>query len=352
MLENLHIKNFRGISSLQLNDLGRVNILLGENGVGKTTTLEAVSLVSARHPKQIQKLAQWREFHSSVADGFWSIFYGLDIQKRPTFEFTLNQAKHRFVLESFSQSDARDITNGSISLNGRSHVISDDSVVGVKSNYISPDGNDSEIYYWPQVDESLVKHHKIDEAYRLGCFYIHARRATSISETAEALTRISDSIQYEDLFRDVLKSIDPRIRRIRAGTVEKSPVVNIDIGLEKMVPLSFMGDGFCRVALMLTGIMGSSSKILAVDEIDSGLHFSIMKTFWSQCITLTKQFDVQLFCTTHNEEILDAAIGAFADTPDDIKVYRLEQRTEEELYVAEFDYEMLRNSDLAGFEIR
>jgi len=41
---NIEIKNFRGIDHLKIDDLGRVNILVGQNSSGKSSVLEAVNL--------------------------------------------------------------------------------------------------------------------------------------------------------------------------------------------------------------------------------------------------------------------------------------------------------------------
>ena len=46
MIQHIKIENYKSIPSLEL-DLGRVNVLVGENGCGKTNILEAVALGSA-----------------------------------------------------------------------------------------------------------------------------------------------------------------------------------------------------------------------------------------------------------------------------------------------------------------
>ena len=42
MINEVKIENFRGFASLELKDLKRVNLLVGENDSGKTSLLEAV----------------------------------------------------------------------------------------------------------------------------------------------------------------------------------------------------------------------------------------------------------------------------------------------------------------------
>ncbi|MCU0428296.1 MAG: AAA family ATPase, partial [Candidatus Kapabacteria bacterium] len=39
---SINIQNFRGIKSLEMDDLGQVNVLVGKNNSGKTSVLEAV----------------------------------------------------------------------------------------------------------------------------------------------------------------------------------------------------------------------------------------------------------------------------------------------------------------------
>ena len=46
MIKKIHIENYKSIPSLEM-ELGRVNVLIGENGCGKTNILEAIALGSA-----------------------------------------------------------------------------------------------------------------------------------------------------------------------------------------------------------------------------------------------------------------------------------------------------------------
>ena len=48
LLPDLYIENFRGIKKLSIPRLGRVTLLAGRNGVGKTTVLEALKVYAKR----------------------------------------------------------------------------------------------------------------------------------------------------------------------------------------------------------------------------------------------------------------------------------------------------------------
>ena len=47
-LDSLVVSGFRGIPHLEMPRLGRVTLLAGKNGVGKTSVLDAVRVYSAR----------------------------------------------------------------------------------------------------------------------------------------------------------------------------------------------------------------------------------------------------------------------------------------------------------------
>ncbi|MEH2008793.1 AAA family ATPase [Nostoc sp.] len=48
MLKTIKIENFRSFPSFELQQLGRVNLLVGKNNTGKTSILEAIQLLCSR----------------------------------------------------------------------------------------------------------------------------------------------------------------------------------------------------------------------------------------------------------------------------------------------------------------
>ena len=69
-LPNLTITGFRGIGELSISRLGRVTLLTGHNGVGKTTVLEAVRVFAARgRHSALSSLLRERDEYAADADG-------------------------------------------------------------------------------------------------------------------------------------------------------------------------------------------------------------------------------------------------------------------------------------------
>ena len=87
LLPDLRIKGFRGIKDLQISRLGRVTLLAGKNGIGKTTILEAVRVFSTRGRQAALFNLLWNREETVVGfddEGEWgdpqpdwdALFYG------------------------------------------------------------------------------------------------------------------------------------------------------------------------------------------------------------------------------------------------------------------------------------
>ena len=48
ILNSLEIRNFRGFQHLTIERLGRVNLIVGKNNIGKSNLLEALQLYASR----------------------------------------------------------------------------------------------------------------------------------------------------------------------------------------------------------------------------------------------------------------------------------------------------------------
>jgi predicted ATPase len=64
MISSLHIEGYRGFEDFEMNDLGRINLLVGTNNSGKTSVLEAIYLLSAAGDAQSLWQLLWRRGES------------------------------------------------------------------------------------------------------------------------------------------------------------------------------------------------------------------------------------------------------------------------------------------------
>ena len=74
--EKLKIENFRGIKSLEIDDLAQVNLFVGKNGCGKTSVLETVFLLTGMsNPTLLVNIESWRGLNINKSSHFRNFFY-------------------------------------------------------------------------------------------------------------------------------------------------------------------------------------------------------------------------------------------------------------------------------------
>lgn len=78
MLNNIEIRNFRGIKHLTIDNLKNINIFLGKANTGKTTVVEAIACGIAKNVNSLILLAYLRDVIKDD-DIFESLFYDYNI---------------------------------------------------------------------------------------------------------------------------------------------------------------------------------------------------------------------------------------------------------------------------------
>jgi len=107
MIETIHIKNFRGIRELKLENLGQINIIAGKNNASKSSILEALALfLSAKggqspFTKILRGILLWRGLYGekSIYDLFYKDFEEIKVNVK-----FLNQDFVSLTLKTSNQS--------------------------------------------------------------------------------------------------------------------------------------------------------------------------------------------------------------------------------------------------------
>ena len=101
-------------------------------------------------------------------------------------------------------------------------------------------------------------------------------------------------------------------KRIEVLSEPSGPSIYLDIGLDTLVPLAVCGEGMVRLFSIILELVASRNGVLLIDEIDNGLHYSVMPKLWELLGELVEKHQVQVFGTTHNDDIMRSALEAFA----------------------------------------
>lgn len=132
-----------------------------------------------------------------------------------------------------------------------------------------------------------------------------------------------------------MDTIEPKIERIASVSSERYRYLGEHGGFvvrlsdsESRVPIGSLGDGIWRMLGLALSLVSAKGGVLVVDEIDTGLHFSVMSHMWKLIWETAKRLNVQVFATTHNSDCwtsLAAIASIESPSQEGITIQRIEK---------------------------
>lgn len=334
MYTSFRIKNFRCIEDMTLEPAAQVNLVAGQNNVGKTALLEALWMHSGPNlPELGLRLARFRGIPDLdpkrlLAD----LFYDFDTTRTISLSARGDWGDGPRVLAITSQPlerarvTAQD-ENGS-SLPPRGSQEPDVAVISsseISLEYTDESGNihRSSGYYsarrFQQVTEEGFVSQMANLPPRPSGVFLSSRSRSNRSEDVKRFTEV-ELEGHTDRITECLKTVDKRIKRLVILSPSE-PAIYADVGLSRLVATGFLGDGTGRFLSMSLAFYQARDGMLLIDEVENGLHHSVLKGVWQNLYALSQTFNVQVFATTHSHECLVAARDACASKARDKVLY-------------------------------
>jgi hypothetical protein len=360
MYQLFEVKNFRCFRELTLTNLGRFNLIAGMNNVGKTALLEALFLhCGAYNPALALRLNAFRGIESIRLEfGQWaetpwdSLFRDFDTSER--IELTGdNEITGRRMLRLKVIRDPAELAKTNLSLQhapGKPEGVSMSSETAqvLELEYESRERRGSS---YVVLDQKKFRTEPIPLLPPFPAFFQGARMRIPFSEEAERFGKLQVRGE-EDVLLQVLKLIEPRLSRLVMVVAMGEPMLHGDIGVGRLIPLPVMGEGMARLASLVLHIGNAPNGVVLVDEIENGLHHSILPKVWWAIGEVARQFNTQVFATTHSLECIVAAHRAFTESKVyDFRLHRLES-VKEVIRAVTYDQEVLGAAIETNLEVR
>jgi ABC-type transport system involved in cytochrome c biogenesis ATPase subunit len=334
-LDRLTIERFRGIQDLTLDQLGRVNLLVGPNDSGKTSVLEAISIFC--QPQDIRAWLDATRRREALDPG------------EPFFLLTEWLFPHERTDDGpFAYGEVEISGDGRFLARGLRAVFTPISRIRTRGggNRGNSGGTEQNGYEQPGARIQLTATAEIvhgappkefersDDLWegetlplRAHGLSLPVRVITPVSHRVEPIqaelteaTLAGQKIQILSL----LKRLDPAISDFLILSPRRRSVVYLDYRSSGLLPLSAFGDGIRRafsIAVLAASVAGG---VLLIDEIESSLHVSALGSLFSWLVKTCDELNVQLFATTHSLEAVDAMLEAESEHLDRIVGYHLE----------------------------
>lgn len=336
MIKSLQIKNFRCFSDLKIEPLKRINLITGQNNTGKTGILEALVLLlgesdpSHRNTNTRHHLANlFRTVGGDYNETFWNwMFNNKSFEKNVEIKATFDDSNN----SNFGIQIIKGGNQNQIRLNESGGIIQPENFA---NNILYKIGNKRSAELKPAVFSTLPSRPEQD----------------AVDYQRVILKRRKKQVEK------LLREIEPRLEAVEAlriGDQNQSPpaLIYADLGLSEMIPVTQLGQGFNRLLDIYSEILVEDAKVLLIDEIENGLHYSVLPVIWKGLFLAAKEFDVQIFATTHSWEcILAADEAARSDKNYDLSLIRLD-RVKDNIKATVIDEKSLATAKELHWEMR
>lgn len=360
MLTTFTVSGYRSFRHYGLEGLTRLNLFIGANSSGKTSLLEAMEFLVARgNPFVLLHAADRRGETRAPEDPRFSryqadlthVFHGdLRPESTPSIKLTGNRPHGSITarVRPLTPKERRDdsvLHAPSEAVPARGLEITGERSKELAVLPIDPDGAllvsrrrlslASPGSRFPKMQFLTPRSLDTDGMIEL---WNHVQRAALENEVVEAARLVVDDLQS---IHFLASANLPRRADVLAGLRDG-----------RRVPLGSQGDGMRRLLALSLSLINSADGFLFVDELESGLHWSVMRDTWRFLIQASLQSSVQVMATSHSLDCLRGLASLHRQQPDlaaEVSVFKLDRRLEE---AVRLDSDEVDAAVRQGIEIR
>lgn len=349
MYTSITIKNFRNLHDLTLDNLARINLIAGKNGIGKTAALEAIFIVTNPfNPELIYRVLGFRGL-SLLQIGMkpntlqHNVFREFDIEN-PIMITRQRTDGLSGTLEISSADDEPD------------YVYVDEKTIlqdflPIRFKFVTLENNVFEHLLTVNADGRFVIKPRATEN-PLGAFFISPYAP---AQDDNEVLKFSDLVfeGKEVLVLEALQIIEPRLNKLILLNTNGRNLLHGVVGAEKPKPIGLLGAGLSRLATMVLNISHvKANGAILIDEIENGFHYEILPRVWAVLREVAEHFDVQVFASTHSYEMIRAAQKTF-EHDKTFRYFRLgRSQNTGAIYTVTYDQEGLEFAVEHDYEVR
>ena len=353
LFDRLQISGYRALQLVNLSQLGQVNIFVGDNNAGKTSILEAISILcNPLDPFQWLEVSQRRlylgrslitlrpniealkwifsqkigasndEIYQAEilieANGITPIhklkaklgeIYGSGVEKNNQKSFDKDISSPEEDVSSPEIDSVRSGLELEIAVNRTSAQL----------NLFPPEAEREIFQFWE--NERFVQRRRNKPIVKNATIFPSYSSSEPILERLSRIIRQEEDGKNEVL--ELIRSFDNNILDIEILSMPTAIatlyIKHKELGL---APLYVFGDGFKRALVIALTLLTTANGVLLVDEIETSIHVSALGSVFSWLIETCRRREIQLFVTTHSLEAIDAMLQPEIAT-DNVVAFRL-----------------------------
>jgi predicted ATPase len=313
MIQTIQIENFKSVQDLKL-DLGRFNVLIGENGCGKSNILEAIAMGAAASADKLDN-----EFlHSRgvrvteprlMRSGFEKESGERDILikcvgDKESYECNLYNAKNSY--EKWAMREQPILPNDIHSFPRLKKEDREKLILSLKKVILTLSsmsmGLTTFLSYSPE--NSILR--KFEDEAQIEPLGIRGEGLFKLitiiaKDKPEQFAKIKENLKLIGWFKDFKVPTDLAFTERRLNIYDKYLAENLQYFSQKSA-----NEGFLFLLFYITLFVSDyTPKFFAIDNIDNALNPKLCEKLITILVQLAKDYDKQTIVTTHNPAVLD-----------------------------------------------
>ncbi|MEI0493469.1 AAA family ATPase [Brachyspira intermedia] len=328
MLESLEIENFRGIKKLKIDNFKNINFFIGKANTSKTSLLEAIYISLEQSPISLYMLFMLRNILNDD-DAFESLFYDYNSNNIISLNYLFNKKNINIKFQKNS------INSFTISRNNNVNNLIN------KLLFIKKESNYEDIFSIEyNYTTGNITINPEDKIYN-DVMFITVENMQNNFTLYNNLKTILSNDNYIEKFKEIYKQFDNKINDIRF--LGNTIVVSLS-NLNHTINIKYMGKGF-QTYISIIASMVAGNKYIVIDEIENGMHFESIKILLENILSLSKEYGLQFFITTHNKELLEILNDCLIEKyyKDMLSVYNVYYNKENNIDVINYSQENFSN---------
>lgn len=361
MFRNLKLEEYRSFESYELRNLARVNLLVGPNNCGKTSILEAVHfLTSGGNPFVLRQIAGQRgeenpfdsrdsRYASRRVANVWHLVFGDRFDPGSQFRISADDGTnwvHLIVEEDEADLHSRQRPPFEMEADDGQPLAVRITGSGIKEAMVLPAVATGALLLGPRA----VRTAGIDASSRR-----HVRFVTADSLGVDSMKSMWGYLvleRREQEVIDALKLVEPDLESIHFLSGNGYGRDDVVLGRQdsaRRTPIGSHGDGTRRLLALALSLTQLSGGVLLIDEIDTGLHWTVLEHLWKLVVEQAAAASIQVFATTHSYDCirgLAAFVTAHPDLAAEVSVQKVERALDGAVGFDGTDVERAVNHDI------
>ena len=342
MLSRLEVNFFKKFLNLKVENLSRINIIIGINNVGKTTVLEAImGMASGQNLSSVLNFAVWRRFPQTqnpnnsflLAELIANVFHNRSSINNRELLFSWGGT-----FDGKMKIFAHTLKPGQIvaSLLPNSHVIVDGTEILHKQVPmpfpIAPGSSvmiDVPSQYLGEWDIVSIGDGEMPFTYELSTpiqlnqippqkvFFPAMLHDFTTYRNETEIAKVYSYLQNQDSLQVFVEEMNKSFPEMHIKTIENIPYtdgsaapIRVKFDNGSRCPVYALGDGFRRWYELLGGMVTFPNSVHCIEEADATIHHEAQEGFSVNLARYAQKYNNQIFLTTHNVEYLETFLTA------------------------------------------